>query len=80
MDSDLHADMAPIVRYVKRRLESAGMRVRQVGPEKFPAIVATYGKNGMLFSGHLDTVPVAGMVGPSTTLVSAPSSGLFATR
>jgi acetylornithine deacetylase/succinyl-diaminopimelate desuccinylase-like protein len=58
MDSDLHADMAPIVRYVRRRLESAGMRVRQVGPEKFPAIVATYGKNGMLFSGHLDTVPV----------------------
>jgi acetylornithine deacetylase/succinyl-diaminopimelate desuccinylase-like protein len=58
MDSDLHADMTPILRYSKRRLESAGMQVRQVGPERYPALLATYGKNGMLFSGHLDTVPV----------------------
>jgi len=58
MDTDLNADMGPIVKYVRRRLEGAGMRVRQVGPERFPAILATYGKNGMMFSGHLDTVPV----------------------
>jgi len=58
MDSDLHADMAPILRYTRRRLEAVGMRVRQVGPQRYPALIATYGKNGMLFSGHLDTVPV----------------------
>ena len=58
MESDLHSDMAPIIRYVRRRLEAVGMRVRQVGPERYPALIATYGKNGMLFSGHLDTVPV----------------------
>jgi acetylornithine deacetylase/succinyl-diaminopimelate desuccinylase-like protein len=58
MDSDLHCDMTPIVRYVRKRLEGAGMKVWTVGPDRFPAVIATYGKNGMMFSGHLDTVPV----------------------
>jgi acetylornithine deacetylase/succinyl-diaminopimelate desuccinylase-like protein len=58
MESDLKSDMVPIVRYVRRRLEAAGMRVWTVGPDKYPAILATYGKGGMMFSGHLDTVPI----------------------
>ncbi|NLT38346.1 MAG: M20 family metallopeptidase [Methanomassiliicoccus sp.] len=58
MESDLHCDMSTIIRYTRRRLEAVGMRVKQVGPERYPALLATYGKNGMLFSGHLDTVPL----------------------
>jgi acetylornithine deacetylase/succinyl-diaminopimelate desuccinylase-like protein len=57
MDSDLHSDMNPIVSYARRRLEKAGMKVRIFGNTKYPALLATYGEDGMLFSGHLDTVP-----------------------
>ncbi len=58
MDSDLHSDMTPIVSYVRHRLERAGMAVRVVGPSRFPALLATFGENGLIFSGHLDTVPI----------------------
>lgn len=59
IDSDLNHDPAPIVAYAKLRLEEAGMKVRVVGPKDTPAILATYGRRrGVLFSGHLDTVPI----------------------
>lgn len=57
-ESDLHSDMGPVLGYVSGRLKDAGMKVRRVGKEDFPVIIATYSRGGMLFSGHLDTVPV----------------------
>ncbi len=58
IDSDLEHDPAPILSYAKRRLQEAGLKTRIIGPEDGPALIATFGrKGGMLFSGHLDTVP-----------------------
>ena len=45
--------------YARRRLQEAGLRTRIVGQQDAPALIATYGrKAGIVFSGHLDTVPV----------------------
>ena len=56
MESDLHSDMSTIIRYTRRRLEAAGMRVKQVAPNIQPSSPPTAERDA--FAGHLDTVPV----------------------
>lgn len=59
IESDLNHDPTPILSYVRNRLSEAGLDVKVVGPKETPALLATYGhERGMLFSGHLDTVPI----------------------
>ena len=57
--SDLEHGPAPVIAYARRRLQDAGLKTKIVGPENAPALIATHGrKSGMVFSGHLDTVPI----------------------
>lgn len=58
IESDLHSDMLNVVRYVADRLSSIGMDVAVLNEDTFPVLTASYGKGGILFSGHLDTVPI----------------------
>lgn len=57
IDSDNEAEKGPIVDYAKEWLEGAGMDVAVYGEEK-PAMWASGGTGGIIFSGHLDTVPI----------------------
>ncbi|MDD1768730.1 MAG: M20/M25/M40 family metallo-hydrolase [Methanomassiliicoccales archaeon] len=59
IDSDNHGDKSNIVRYTAGRLREFGMKVKIVGrTTDAPAIFATSGSRGLIFSGHLDTVPI----------------------
>jgi len=55
--SEPDSDKSRIVEYVSSLLSEAGMDVSILDGEA-PVILATYGETGVLFSGHLDTVPV----------------------
>ncbi len=57
IESDLHSDLLNVVRYAADRLSSIGMDVAVLNENTFPVLTASYGKGGILFSGHLDTVP-----------------------
>jgi acetylornithine deacetylase/succinyl-diaminopimelate desuccinylase-like protein len=57
LKSSSEDDMGPIVRYVSDRLGKLGMKPRYYGKKKTPAIVASFKKDGVVLSGHLDTVP-----------------------
>ena len=57
LKSSSENDMRPIVTYVSERLEKLGLKPRYYGVKKTPAIVASFGKGGVVLSGHLDTVP-----------------------
>ncbi len=57
IDSDNQADKGPIIGYTRERLEGLGMEVTVLG-EGVPALCATSGSKGLIFSGHLDTVPI----------------------
>ncbi len=58
VDSDSRADKAPIVSYVLEKMRGLGVETSIAGPKDDPAIVSTFGRGGILFSGHLDTVPI----------------------
>ena len=67
IESDLHSNLLNVVQYVADRLSSAGMDVSILNSDTFPVLTASYGKGGILLSGHLDTVS-------NSTLRSARSS------
>ncbi len=50
-------DLGPIVKYVSDRLKRMGLEPKYLGDKKTPAILAQFGKGGVVLSGHLDTVP-----------------------
>ena len=58
IESDLHSNLLNVVQYVADRLSSAGMDVSILNSDTFPVLTASYGKGGILLSGHLDTVPI----------------------
>lgn len=49
------ADMGPILRTAAAAMEDMGLR--PVSQPKVPAVLAASGRGGVLFNGHLDTVP-----------------------
>ncbi len=58
IDSVSEGDMDEIVSFTTELLEDIGLEPEVVeGDEHSPVIVASHGKNGVCFSGHLDTVP-----------------------
>lgn len=58
IESDLHSDLHKIIGYAADRLSSIGMDVSVLNSDTFPVLTASYGTGGILFSGHLDTVPI----------------------
>ncbi len=50
-------DKKEIIEKVLRPLEHLGFRCETLGESDSPALVASIGRGGALFSGHLDTVP-----------------------
>lgn len=59
IDSDNRADKSDIVDYTIAKLREIGMTVKVVGGDTdIPALCATSGSRGLVFSGHLDTVPI----------------------
>lgn len=50
-------DMGQIVEHVSSKLRKLGLEPRYYGDKRSPAIVASHGKDGVVLSGHLDTVP-----------------------
>jgi acetylornithine deacetylase/succinyl-diaminopimelate desuccinylase-like protein len=50
-------DLRPIVKYVSDMLRRMGLKPKYLGDKKTPAILAQFGKGGVVLSGHLDTVP-----------------------
>lgn len=58
IDSDLHSDPHNIINYVATRLSAIGMNVSVLNSDSFPVLTASFGSGGLLFSGHLDTVPI----------------------
>jgi acetylornithine deacetylase/succinyl-diaminopimelate desuccinylase-like protein len=58
LQSDSHHDRTEVASYAADWLEELGMKVSVHGEESMPAICATYGKGGVILSGHLDTVPI----------------------
>jgi acetylornithine deacetylase/succinyl-diaminopimelate desuccinylase-like protein len=57
LKSTAEDDIKPIVDYVSDRLKRIGLEPRYHNKTGRPAIIAQYGKAGVLLSGHLDTVP-----------------------
>lgn len=57
MKSTSEDDCGQIVEYVSSRLNKLGLESRRHGDKEHPAIVAQFGHNGVVLSGHLDTVP-----------------------
>lgn len=55
--SDAASSKEEIIEYARKRLCNAGMDVRVIEDPKIPAVYATTGEGGLVFSGHLDTVP-----------------------
>lgn len=51
-------DKKEIVEKVLRPLENKGFHCEMLGESDSPALVASIGRRGILFSGHLDTVPL----------------------
>jgi acetylornithine deacetylase/succinyl-diaminopimelate desuccinylase-like protein len=51
-------DKKGIIERVMRPLESRGFRCESLGEPDSPALIASFGRKGVLFSGHLDTVPL----------------------
>lgn len=51
-------DKKEIIERVLRPLESRGFHCETLGESDSPALVASIGRGGVLFSGHLDTVPL----------------------
>ena len=51
-----HTDGRPIAAYVAEMLKDMGASVSFHGLKEKPAILAEFGKGGLVFSGHLDTV------------------------
>jgi acetylornithine deacetylase/succinyl-diaminopimelate desuccinylase-like protein len=58
IDSTNKADKSDIVRYATEKLREFGMKVKIVGNTEAPAIFATNDAEGVVFSGHLDTIPI----------------------
>ena len=57
MKSTSEDDCRNIVEFVSSRLTKLGLEPRYHGDKDHPAIVAQFGENGVVLSGHLDTVP-----------------------
>jgi len=55
--SDTASSKEKIIEYTRKRLCEVGMDVTVIGDAEIPAISATAGEGGLVFSGHLDTVP-----------------------
>lgn len=51
-----HTDGRPIVHYVTEILTDLGAVISVYGKKEYPAVLAEFGKGGIVFSGHLDTV------------------------
>jgi acetylornithine deacetylase/succinyl-diaminopimelate desuccinylase-like protein len=51
-----HTDGRPITTHVAEILKDMGAQISAYGLEEKPAILAEFGKGGVIFSGHLDTV------------------------
>lgn len=51
-------DKKEIIERVIRLLEGWGFRCEVMGEADSPALLASFGEGGLLFSGHLDTVPL----------------------
>lgn len=51
-----HTDKRPIIDYVTGLLKDMGAHISVFGAHENPAILAEFGKGGIIFSGHLDTV------------------------
>ncbi len=51
-----HTDGRPITLYVAEILKDMGAEISFYGTEEHPALLAEFGKGGIVFSGHLDTV------------------------
>jgi acetylornithine deacetylase/succinyl-diaminopimelate desuccinylase-like protein len=51
-------DKKEIIEKVLRPLESRGFHCETLGESDSPALVASIGRRGVMFSGHLDTVPI----------------------
>jgi len=58
LPSHSHHDRAEIAGFAINWLEDLGLDVSLHGERSLPAICATNGEGGAIFSGHLDTVPV----------------------
>ncbi len=56
IDSSPNADKKRIIEYVAKITESFGME-NEIYGENEPSLLARFGKGGVHFSGHLDTVP-----------------------
>lgn len=51
-----HTDGRPIISYVSTLLKNLGAHISLYGEKEKPALLAEFGKGGIIFSGHLDTV------------------------
>lgn len=51
------SDKTEIVSYIEKLFEDMGLKFKIYDSEN-PYILASHGKNGIVFSGHLDTVPI----------------------
>ena len=58
--SDRPGDRKLIAARVEKELRALGARVERHGGADAPALLAVFGTGGVLFSGHLDTVPATG--------------------
>ena len=58
--SDRPADRRAIAQKVEKELRALGAKVERHGRPEAPALLAVFGRGGVLFSGHLDTVPATG--------------------
>lgn len=51
-----HTDGRPVINYVSGILKDMGADISVYGIKEKPAVLAEFGKGGIIFSGHLDTV------------------------
>ncbi|MBI5835743.1 MAG: M20/M25/M40 family metallo-hydrolase [Candidatus Eisenbacteria bacterium] len=58
--SDRPEDRRPIADWTADMLRGLGGRTRVLGPPDGPVVLSTFGRGGVLFSGHIDTVPATG--------------------
>lgn len=59
IDSESKGDMDEIIEFTTSLLEDMGLECRVLEGENFnPVIIASHGRGGVCFSGHLDTVPL----------------------
>jgi len=50
--------MQPVTNYVTKVMKELGMHVRNYGSKDNPAMIGQFMENGVMLSGHLDTVPI----------------------